>query len=512
MTYSKNLVITGANGYLGKHTIKAAISKGWRVIGVVRRKEAVKELELLGANVVIIKKFTIDALQKILIDCKAVLHFRGVVCGTKEQFEEVNINGMRILVNAAKQSKISRIIFPSGLGVHLYDKIEWAHNEYFRSKDEAERILKESNIPYIIFRPSYILGPEDELIPDLIEQIGTGTVEIAGKGDIPMQPIYIQDAVDAFLAAAEGKGEDNQIYDLVGPKIINMCDLIEKISINLKNLGLNIPPPRIHSIPYINAPEQLEICKEMVDVMRCNVTSDGTIAANALGYKLSRIDEAIKSSISAKLFPKRNQLEKEAIILLSGGIDSATALYWAKKEGYNLLALSFNYSLRPKRENEATLKLTSNLGVQLIEVPLPFLKEAIDLKLEGFPVPSVINSPEGFIPIRNLIFYSIAAYYAEKFGFKFIIGGHILADTELFPDASLDFFKSLEQLINKSKHKQDRFKIELLLPLLTLNKSEVIKLARDLNVPIELTWSCYSDGENPCGRCSSCIKRRKALE
>jgi 7-cyano-7-deazaguanine synthase len=110
------------------------------------------------------------------------------------------------------------------------------------------------------------------------------------------------------------------------------------------------------------------------------------------------------------------------------------------------------------------------------------------------------------------VFYSIAAYFAEAYGCSVIIGGHILADTDQFPDASYNFFKSLEQLINRGKHKRENTNIEILLPLIKLSKSEVVKLAKNLSVPLELTWSCYSDGEKPCGQCSSCLKRKKALD
>ncbi|MFX1377379.1 MAG: 7-cyano-7-deazaguanine synthase QueC [Promethearchaeota archaeon] len=511
MTEFKTLVITGANGYLGKNTIKMALSKSWSVIGIVRREEAAKEVESLGAKAVILRKFNTDSLKNILIDCKAIIHFRGVVCGSKALFEEVNIEGMRILVNAANEMNVSRIIFPSGLGVHLYGQTAWASNEYFRSKYEAEKILKKGKVPHIIFRPSYILGSNDELIPDLIDQIGDGTIEIAGDGDIPMQPLYIQDAVKAFLAAAEGKGDDNQIFDLVGPQIVNMRQIIEMVVANMKSLGINIPPPRIQPIPYNKASAHFELCNEMIDVMQCDVTSDGTIAAKALGYNLSELNKAIKESVESKLFPKQYESKKKAIILLSGGIDSATALYWAKEEGYDLIALSLNYYLRPKKEKEAALKLAANLGIELIEIPIEFLKEAIDLRIEGFPVPSAIHSPEGFIPTRNLVFYSIAAYYAEVYGCNFIIGGHILADTEQFPDASINFLKSLEQLINRGKHKQDKTNIEIKLPLIKLSKEKVVKLAKGLEVPLELTWSCYSDGKKPCDQCSSCLRRKKAF-
>ncbi|MFX0105139.1 MAG: 7-cyano-7-deazaguanine synthase [Candidatus Hodarchaeota archaeon] len=503
----KKLAITGANGYLGKHAINEAIKKGWDVVGIIRRDDAVMEVESLGAKAIVIKEFNIDSLKNVLTGCKAVLHFRGVVCGSDELFEKININGMHILVEAAFEAKVSRIVFPSGLGVDRYGKEEWANNAYFYSKNEAERILKQGKVPYIIFRPSYILGPNDELIPELINQIGKGIVYVAGNGKIPMQPIYIKDAVEAFLAAADGTGRSNQIYDLVGPKIINMLDLIELVVKSMVELGFNIPPPRINPIKFEEAPEQLGMCKEMVDVMRCDITSNGNIAAEALAYKLSDLKEAIKAAIIAKMTPKTNSLKKRAIILLSGGIDSATALHWAHNEGYDLIALSFNYHLRPENEKKAALKLAENFDVKVIEIPIPFLKEAIDLRIEGFPIPSALYAPEGFIPSRNLIFYSIAAYFAEVYNCEFIIGGHIAPDLIKFPDASPNFIESLEKLINKGKHNKDKTQIKLLLPLAKQTKLDVVKLAKNLNVPFEWTWSCYSDGVQPCGKCNSCHKR-----
>ncbi|MFX1323774.1 MAG: 7-cyano-7-deazaguanine synthase QueC [Promethearchaeota archaeon] len=509
---SKKLVITGANGFLGKHTIRTAVSKGWDVIGIVRREEVISEVESLGAKAAIVEKFNISSVKKILEDCRAIIHFRGVVCGSKELFEEINVEGMRILCNAAEQMNVSRIIFPSGLGVDMYNKTEWASNEYFRSKKEAEEILINSEVPYIIFRPSYILGPNDELIPDLIEQIGSGKVEIAGNGDVQMQPLSYNDAINAFLAAANGVGEDNQIYDLVGPEITTMRKLIKMVVENLRIMGFNVAPPRIQSIPYSEAPDHFELCKELIDVMRCDVTSDGTIAAKALGFELTELNDAILSSVKAKMLPKIKQSDNKTLILLSGGLDSAVALYWAFNEGYDIIALSFNYYLRPEREKEASKKLTSNLGVKLIEIPIEYLKEAIDLRIEGFPVPSALHSPEGYVPARNLVFYSLAAYFAEIYGCNYIIGGHIAKDTKIFPDADFEYFKTIEQLINKGKHPQDTTKVKILLPLINLNKTEIVKLAYKFKVPLELTWSCYSDGENPCDQCSSCIRRNRALK
>ncbi len=508
---NKKLAITGANGYLGKHTIKAAIQKGWEVVGIVRRDDAAKEVENLGAKPVIIKDFLIEPLKNAITGCKAVLHFRGVVCGSKETFERVNIQGMRVLVQAALEAKVSRIIFPSGLGVDKYGIEEWANNAYFHSKNMAEQVLRNGSVPYIIFRPSYILGPEDELIPELIEQLRTGIVQIAGNGQTPMQPIFVKDAVEAFLAAADGIGENNQIFDLIGSKIINMLELIEMVLKNMIELGFNIPQPRIYNIRFENAPEQLGICKEMIDVMRCDITSNENIVSKALNFKLSDLEKAIKAAIVAKMFPKVKENNKRGILLLSGGIDSVVALYWALHNGYEIIALSFNYNLRPEQEKKAVKKITDNLNIKLIEVPLQYIKEAIDLRIEGFPIPSVIQAPEGYIPSRNLVYYSIASYFAEIYGCNFIIGGHISIDPIKFPDADPIFFKSLEQLVNKGKHNKDKSIIKIVLPLSKMNKIEVISLGNDLNVPFNWTWSCYSDGDQPCGKCSSCRNRDEAF-
>ncbi|MFX1554065.1 MAG: 7-cyano-7-deazaguanine synthase QueC [Promethearchaeota archaeon] len=507
----KKLAITGANGYLGKHTITAAIQKGWQVVGIVRREDAAEEVESLGIKVVIIKDFTLDSLKKSFAGCKAVLHFRGVVCGSEELFEKINVDGMRVLVEAAFDAKVSRIIFPSGLGVDRYGIEEWANDAYFYSKNRAEQILKNGKVPYIIFRPSYILGPNDELIPEMINQIGNGNVQVIGNGKIPMQPIYVKDAVEAFLAAADGVGKINQIYDLVGPKITNMLELIEMVVQNMINLGFNIPYPRINNIRFEDAPKQFEICKEMVDVLRCDITSNGNIAAGALGYKLSDVNEAIKAAIIAKMFPKTKERGESAIVLLSGGIDSAVALYWANNKGYNIIAISFNYEFRPENEKKAAVKLAESLDINIIEIDIPFIKESIDLRIEGLPMPSAVHAPEGFIPSRNLIFYSIASYFAEVYGCNVIIGGHIAADPKKFPDAAPSFLKSLEKLINKGKHSNDKTTIKLVLPLAKMPKLDVIKLANKLNVPLKWTWSCYSDGEQPCGKCTSCRKRKQAF-
>lgn len=512
MSKLRKIAIMGANGYLGQNAIREAIKSGWEVNAIVRREVVLELVRKLGANVFLIKGFNVEELKEAFTGCKAVLHFANIVCGSKELFEKVNVEGIRKIIEAAKQVNVARIVYPSGLGVDKYGEVEWANNEYFHSKRRAEMELFNGKVPYVIFRPSYILGPKDELIPELVQQIGDGVVKIAGDGKVPMQPIFIENAMKAFLAAADGKGNDNSIYSLVGLQTVNMINIADMVVEIIKEIGLNIPPPRFEFISYEQAPEILEICEEMVDVMKCDLLMDGSITASALGFQISPIKDAISAAVKAELSLRADNNDKKAILLLSGGLDSATALFWALQKGYKIIALSFNYKWRPTQEKVATQKIAEYSGVELIEVPLPFVQQATDLRLEGYPIPSATNAPEGFIPLRNLLFYSTAAYFAEIYGCNYVIGGHIKEDINTFTDATPSYFKQLLKLINQSKHKLDKQRIELIFPLFGMNKIEIIDLALKMKVPVDFTWSCYGDFDKPCGLCKSCQKRIKAFK
>jgi 7-cyano-7-deazaguanine synthase len=290
-----------------------------------------------------------------------------------------------------------------------------------------------------------------------------------------------------------------------------MKNLTEKVLHAIKDIGLNIPLPKYEFIPYDSVPAKFEICKEMVDVMKCDIIADGKITANSLGFTISSIDNAIKNAVKSKLIVQNKIKDNKAILMLSGGIDSTTALFWAMNKGYEIIALSVNYKWRPKKEIEATRKLAELKKIFLVEVSMPYIMGATDLRLEGYPIPSAKNAPEGFIPLKNLVFYSVAAYFAEIYGCRKIIGGHMKDDVSNFSDAGLDFFKALENIIELSKHDKALDTVKFMMPFSNITKAEVVKLAVELDVPIDDTWSCYGDYDESCGNCSSCISRQRAL-
>ena len=203
-------------------------------------------------------------------------------------------------------------------------------------------------------------------------------------------------------------------------------------------------------------------------------------------------------------------MASKAIVLLSGGVDSVTCLYWAIANHYEPIILSINYKSRPHKEIEITRSFAKLKNLQIVELDLPFLRSAADLLKENFPADYKDIHDDGYIPAKNLIFYSIACFYAEALGAEFIIGGHIAHDGEIFPDASRSYFNEYETLISKSLVTLTKPPPKIITPLITLSKEEVGNLARKLHVPLDKTWSCYNDNEQHCGECLSCIQREKA--
>jgi 7-cyano-7-deazaguanine synthase len=201
-----------------------------------------------------------------------------------------------------------------------------------------------------------------------------------------------------------------------------------------------------------------------------------------------------------------------ALVLLSGGIDSAVSFYWALSRGWDVRTIEFEYYQRPQRERAACRKLREWVGVEApIIVPLGFIREVVDLAEGELANDFLQQAPQGYIPSRNLIFYSLAAYHAEILGARYIIGGHNRSDSEDFPDAGANFFSRMNELLKASMWGHAKVRTEILLPLMTLGKAEVVRLGEKLKVPFELTWSCYHNAEDPCGACNSCSERMEAF-
>ncbi len=200
-------------------------------------------------------------------------------------------------------------------------------------------------------------------------------------------------------------------------------------------------------------------------------------------------------------------------MLVSGGVDSAVALFATLRQGRTVRAITFDFAGRPRQERRATFAVVAAAGLPPpLAVPVTFLTEREDLEAAGpLANPAIAGAAPTYIPGRNMIFYGVAAYHAEVLGFRGIVGGHVLQDAKAFPDARPRYFAALERLLNDGLVTGRRSPVQIHTPLIRMRKDRVLELGEQLGVPIDATWSCIYDDERPCERCASCKERSDGL-
>jgi 7-cyano-7-deazaguanine synthase len=212
---------------------------------------------------------------------------------------------------------------------------------------------------------------------------------------------------------------------------------------------------------------------------------------------------------------------KQAVVLLSGGLDSATTLYLARKKGFRCSCLIFNYGQRHLREIESAEKVARAAGCpyQLIKLNFPWRGSSlldIDIAIPKRVNESTsqrVNIPSTYVPGRNIIFLSFALSYAEAVKAKSIFIGAHIQDYSGYPDCRPEFYRAFSKVISTgTKTGVEHRKIKIETPLIRKTKAQIIRLAVRLGVPLELTWSCYQGGSVPCGRCDSCYYRAKGFK
>jgi len=213
-------------------------------------------------------------------------------------------------------------------------------------------------------------------------------------------------------------------------------------------------------------------------------------------------------------------MSKKAVVLLSGGLDSTTAAAIAKAEGYELYGLTFEYGQRHFKEIVAACRVASALDIvrhEIIGFDLrrfggsALTDKTLDVPQDRDDISSDV--PITYVPARNTIFLSFALAFAETVGADTIVIGANQIDYSGYPDCReeyLNAFEKLADLATRAGTEGTQFKIYA--PLLHMTKAEIIKRGIELGVDYSLTWSCYLGGDEPCGKCDSCILRAKGFE
>ena len=209
--------------------------------------------------------------------------------------------------------------------------------------------------------------------------------------------------------------------------------------------------------------------------------------------------------------------KNSAVCIISGGMDSALSAKIAKNEGFEIIAVHFNYFQKTQnKELECFNKICEDLNVEKkYIIDLDFFKQigATALIDDNLEIPTTgikPGVPITYVPYRNGIFLSIAAAIAQKHYSKEIVIGVVEEDSSGYPDCRESFIKSIEKAINLGLN--DGFEIKIKTPLIHLSKKDIVKKSIELGVKLEHTWSCYKSEDKACGVCDSCRLRLKGFK
>ena len=198
-------------------------------------------------------------------------------------------------------------------------------------------------------------------------------------------------------------------------------------------------------------------------------------------------------------------------------MDSALSAKIAQKEGYEIIALHFNYGQRTEqKELECFREIAKEVrSIKNYEIDLPFFEQigasALTDRNIDVPVGGLEEGvPVTYVPFRNGIFLSIATALAEKHGAEAIFIGVVEEDSSGYPDCRQSYIQQMQKAINLGTKEETHLKIEM--PLVSLKKSQIVQKALQMGVPLETTWSCYKEEEKACGVCDSCRLRLQGFE
>ncbi len=207
---------------------------------------------------------------------------------------------------------------------------------------------------------------------------------------------------------------------------------------------------------------------------------------------------------------------KKAIILLSGGLDSVVAMGFPQNEYKIEMALTFNYGQKAvENEIKAAANICEFYGVPHKVIELDWLRDISHTSLvsskKDIPISNlgtVESAKAVWIPNRNGLFLNIAAAFADSFDYDYILYGGNKEEGETFPDNTEEFRGQISKVFETSTLNKPK----VIAPLINYTKNDIVKIAQENNMPINLIWSCYNSGKYHCGVCESCCHLKNALK
>jgi uncharacterized protein YbjT (DUF2867 family) len=291
------IVVTGGTGFVGGHVVHALRANEREVRALVRDRRRGSTLETWGVELAEGDVTNPESLRRALAGADTVVHLVAIRQGRREQFQRVMIDGTRNLLAAAKDAGVGRFVHMSALGTSAETK---DLVPYFTAKWQMEQDVQASGIPYVIFRPSFIFGPDGGILPTFAKLARlTPVTPIIGSGRQRIQPIWADDVGAYFARAVDEAGATNRTFEIGGPEAVSWNEFWERLkrARRIRRPSVHVPVGlmRINALVTERLPGNIPLTRDLLKMLEAgdNVVTD-TSAVEVFGLPLVPLDEQLR--------------------------------------------------------------------------------------------------------------------------------------------------------------------------------------------------------------------------
>jgi uncharacterized protein YbjT (DUF2867 family) len=245
------ILVTGGTGFVGPKIVHELRAQGYDVRCVVRDRRRVSRLEAWGCELAVGDVTDAGSLREAVRGCDTVVHLVAILTGSRRQFEQIMEQGTRNLVAAAKEEGVRRFVLMSALGTseQTRDLVP-----YFHAKWTMEQAVKESGLEHVIFRPSFVFGPDGGVLRTFkrVAKL-TPMTPIVGSGKQKIQPIWVEDVAAYYAAAVDKPGAANRTFELGGPDVVTWDELWARLkrTLGIRRPSVHVPMPVMRAQAFV---------------------------------------------------------------------------------------------------------------------------------------------------------------------------------------------------------------------------------------------------------------------
>jgi uncharacterized protein YbjT (DUF2867 family) len=294
------ILLTGGTGFVGAHVVRELRSRNLPLRCLVRDAGKAARLSAAGAELVEGDMTDPESLRSAVAGCDTVVHLVAIRQGREEQFRRIMVEGTRDLLGAAKGAGVGRFVHMSALGTSEQNKDAVP---YYRAKWDTEQLVQSSDIPYVIFRPSFIFGPDGGILPTFAKLARlTPVTPIIGSGGQRIEPIWADDVAAYFAEGATRADITGEIYELGGPEAVTWNEFWERLKrvrgIRRPSIHVPVGLMRVNALVTERLPGSIPLTRDLLKMLE-------------LGDNVVSTDAAVRT-FQLPLVPLDDQLRRAA--------------------------------------------------------------------------------------------------------------------------------------------------------------------------------------------------------